>query len=266
MRQLSSPYFANRENVAAELKIAGTSQNPMDWGPPTLSFTNYAGLTDGNASLNRNQTSSVGDNLTWVHGLHNFTFGGDYRRQQFNQFADSNGRGTYTFTGSATSLLVNGIAQSGTGYDLADFLLGMPATSSIRYGNPDKYLRGSGYDFFVNDDWRIAPRFSLILGLRWDYATPVTELYNRLVNLDIAPGYSAVTAVEAGQTVALPDSSGPQQHFAPAGICLAASDERIAGGARRIWDLLQHFGLQPHRRQHGAAAALRPGVERLQFG
>jgi hypothetical protein len=76
----------------------------------------------------------------------------------------------------------------------------MPATSSIRYGNPDKYLRGSGYDFFVNDDWRIAPRFSLILGLRWDYATPVTELYNRLVNLDIAPGYSAATVVVAGQT------------------------------------------------------------------
>jgi len=200
MRQLSSPYFANRENVAAELKIAGTSQNPMNWGPPSLSFTNYAGLSDGNASLNRNQTSSVGDNLTWVHGLHNFTFGGDYRRQQFNQFADSNGRGTYTFTGAATSLLVNGVAQSGTGYDLADFLLGMPATSSIRFGNPDKYLRGSGYDLFVNDDWRIAPRFSLILGLRWDYATPVTELYNRLVNLEIAAGYSAVTAVEAGQT------------------------------------------------------------------
>ena len=199
MRQLSSPYLANRENVAAELGIAGTSQNPMNWGPPSLSFTNYAGLGDGNASLSRNQTSSVGDNLTWVHGLHNFTFGGDYRRQQFNQFADSNGRGTYTFTGAATSLLVDGVAQSGTGYDLADFLLGMPATSSIRYGNPDKYLRGSGYDFYVNDDWRIAPRFSLILGLRWDYATPVTELYNRLVNLDIAPGYSAVTVVEAGQ-------------------------------------------------------------------
>ena len=199
MRQLSSPYFANRENVAAELKIAGTSQNPMNWGPPALSFTNYAGLSDGNASLNRNQTSSVGDNLTWVDGLHNFTLGGDYRRQQFNQFADSNGRGTYTFTGSATSLLINGIAQSGTGYDLADFLLGMPATSSIRYGNPDKYFRGSSYDFFVNDDWRIAPRFSLILGLRWDYATPMTELYNRLVNLRISSGYSAVTAVEAGQ-------------------------------------------------------------------
>ncbi|SPE33655.1 conserved hypothetical protein [Candidatus Sulfopaludibacter sp. SbA6] len=146
MRQLSSPYFAGRENVAADFGIAGTSQNSLNWGPPNLSFTNYAGLTDGNYSLNRNQTSAGGDSLTWVRGAHNFTFGTDYRRQQFNQLSDSNGRGTYSFNGSATSYLVDGVAQNGTGYDLADFLLGLPATSSIRYGNPDKYFRGSGYD------------------------------------------------------------------------------------------------------------------------
>ena len=198
MRQESSPYFADRENVADSVGILGTSQNPMNWGPTSLSFTNFAGLSDGNASLNRNQTSSVGDSLLWVRGRHNLTFGADYRRQQFNQFADTNGRGAYSFTGSATSLLVDGVAQSGTGYDLADFLLGIPATASIRYGNPDKYLRGGGYDFYINDDWRITSRFSLILGLRWDYAAPVTELYNRLVNLAIAPGFSGITAVEPG--------------------------------------------------------------------
>ena len=199
-RQLSSPYFADRENVAAEVNIAGTSQNASNWGPPNLSFTNYAGLTDGNYSLNRNQTSALGESLTWVHGLHNFSFGADYRRQQNNQLADNNGRGTYTFNGSVTSYLVGGVAQANTGYDLADFLLGSPATSSIRYGNPDKYFRGSGYDFFVNDDWRITAKFSLNFGIRWDYATPVSELYNRLVNLDIAPGYTAAVAVQPGQS------------------------------------------------------------------
>ena len=172
----------------------------MNWGPPNLSFTNYGGLTDGSASLNRNQTSSATENLVWVHGAHTYTFGADYRRQQFNQFADSNGRGSYSFDGSATSYYVNGVAQSGTGYDLADFLLGLPATGSIRYGTPDKYFRGSSYDFFVNGDWRIAPRFSVVMGVRWDYATPVTELYNRLVNLDVAPGFAAIAAVQAGQT------------------------------------------------------------------
>lgn len=221
MRLTATPYFADKSNVAAALGIAGTSQDPLNWGPPNLTFTNYGSLSDGNYSLNRNQTSSASESLAWVHGSHNFSFGGDYRRQQFNQLTDSNGRGTYSFTGSATSQLVSGVAQSGTGYDLADFLLGMPSTSSIRYGNPDKYFRGAGYDIFVNDDWRIAPRFSLVLGLRWEYATPVTELYNRLVNLVAAPGFSAVTTVVPGEISpyygALPDAliRADRNNFSP---------------------------------------------------
>src|SRR5262249_40469315 len=130
-----------------------------------------------------------------------FSFGGDYRRQQNNQFADNNGRGTYAFNGSVTSYLLNGVAQANTGYDLADFLLGSPTTSSIRYGNPDKYFRSPGYDVFVNDDWRISPKFSLNFGIRWDYATPVTELYDRMVNLGLASGYSAAVAVLSGSSL-----------------------------------------------------------------
>jgi hypothetical protein len=197
-RQLSSPYFANGDDIAAKLNIAGTSQSPIDFGPPNLNLTNYASLTDGNYSLSRNQTSSGSDSLSWVHGVHNLTFGGGYRRMQFNQLADSNGRGTYTFDGAATSSFVNGVAQTGTGYDLADLLLGLPAASSIRYGNPDKYFRGSGYNAFVNDDWRINTRFTLNYGLRWDFATPMSELYNRLVNLELSSGYSKISQVVAG--------------------------------------------------------------------
>jgi hypothetical protein len=199
MRQLSNPYFAGVTNVAAETGIAGTSQEALNWGPPNLSFTNYAGLTDGNYSLNRTQTASGGDSLVWVHGSQNLTFGGDYRRQQFNTLGDTNGRGAFSFDGSMTSLLVNGVAQSGTGYDLADFLLGTATTASIRYGNFAKYLRGSGYDFYVNDDWRVAPRLSLVFGLRYEYASPYTELQNRLVNLAVGANYAVVTPVEATQ-------------------------------------------------------------------
>jgi hypothetical protein len=210
MRQLSEPYFADKVNVAANLGIAGTSQSPWNWGPPNLSFTNYGGLSDGNYSLNRNQSSSLGDSLSWVHGTHNLSFGADYRRQQNNQLSDSNGRGSYSFNGQATSLLVNGVAESGTGYDLADFLLGTPTSSSIRYGNADKYFRGSMNDWFVNDDWRITKRFSVVMGLRWEYATPVTELYNRLVNLAVAPGYSAISAVEPGTVNPDRNNFGPR--------------------------------------------------------
>ena len=55
----------------------------------------------------------------------------------------------------------------------------------------------------MQDDWRLNSRMSLNFGVRWDYQTPVTELYNRMVNLDIAPNFTAISAVQPGQTGAL---------------------------------------------------------------
>ncbi len=200
-RNLLSPYFSTVRDIEGELGITGVSTNPINWGPPSLGFTQgIAGLSDGAASLARNQTSSVGESLIWIHGNHNMTFGADYRRQQINPLSDANGRGTFTFTGNITSQVVNGISVQGTGFDFADFMLGLPGTSSVNFGNADKYFRTSVYDVFFTDDWRINTRFSLNAGLRWDYQGPISELYNRLVNLDIASGYTAIAAVLPGQT------------------------------------------------------------------
>lgn len=188
-----APFFANQRNIAADLGIQGTSSLPLNWGPPNLSFTNFTTLSDGSASLSRNQTSSVTYSMNWVRKQHNWTFGADYRRQQINPLADPNGRGSFTFTGLTTA--VNG---SG-GYDFADFLLGLPDAASIRFGNPDKYFRTWKLDFYVNDNWNISKALSANLGLRWDYTAPYTEIYNRMANLDVAPGFGQVAVVQAGQ-------------------------------------------------------------------
>ena len=71
----------------------------------------------------------------------------------------------------------------------------MPDTASIAFGNADKYFRSSSYDAFVQDDWRMRSAFTLNVGLRWEYNSPITELYGRLVNLDVAPGFTAVAPV-----------------------------------------------------------------------
>ena len=96
----------------------------------------------------------------------------------------------FNFTGGAT------------GSDFADFLLGIPDTSSIAFGNADKYFRESVYDAFLNDDWRISPELTLNAGVRWEYGAPITELYGRLVNLDIAPDFAAVAPVIANDPTA----------------------------------------------------------------
>jgi hypothetical protein len=142
----------------------------------------------------------VGDSLIWVHGVHNMTFGADYRRQQINRASDPNARGQFTFTGLATANLVNGVASTGTGFDFADFLLGTPDTSALRYSNNGSlYFRTHAYDVYATDDWRISQKFSINFGLRWDYASPITELNNQLVNLNIAPGFAAIVPVLPGQ-------------------------------------------------------------------
>jgi hypothetical protein len=204
-RALASPYFANRANVASQLGIPGVSTDPLNWGPPSLSFTDFAGLSDGTASLTRAQTSSVTSSLMWIHGLHNMSWGAGFRRQQNNRDSDPNGRGAFTFNGYATSGFTTnaatGVQQviAGTGFDMADFLLGTPYQASVRYGVPSLYFRGSVWQLYFQDDWRLTSRLSLNYGLRWDYQTPVNELNNQLVNLAFGPNFTSYQTVQPGQ-------------------------------------------------------------------
>ena len=186
-----TPYFANRVDISGDFGIAGNDRNPVDWGPPNLQFsTGISGISDVQAANNRFQTSALSANLFWLHGAHNITFGGDFRRQQSNYLTQQNARGSFAFTGAATEIYANGSAVPGTGSDLADFLLGVPDTSSIAFGNADKYFRDSVSDAFVADDWRVSPGLSLNLGLRWEYGAPVTEEYGRLVDLNVGPNWA----------------------------------------------------------------------------
>ncbi len=182
----TTPYFANRENVARDAAISGTNQDPVNWGPPTLNFASgIQALSDAVPSFTRNQTGVVSFDGLWNRGRHNLSFGADFRRQQFNLLSQQDPRGTFGFTGTAA------------GYDFAGFLLGVPDTSSIAFGNADKYFRASGADAYFTDDWRVSPAFTLNAGLRWEYWTPITERYGRLVNLDVAPGFTAEAPVVA---------------------------------------------------------------------
>ena len=196
----TTPYWENRENVSGAAGIAGNNQDPMNWGPPSLTFASgIAGLSDGQSSFDRNQTDAWSYSMLWSRDRHNVKFGVDFRRQQFNDLSQQDPRGMFTFAGAATQGNVNGTAVGGS--DFADFLLGIPDTSSIAFGNADKYFRESVYDAYITDDWRISPQFSFNAGIRWEYGAPMTELYGRLVNLDVAPGFAAVAPVVANDPV-----------------------------------------------------------------
>jgi len=194
----TTPYFANLVNVSGKAGITGNDQTPNNWGPPSLGFnSSISGLSDGTESAQRNQTGRLSASISWFRRPHNITMGGDFSLLQFNPVSQSNPRGTFTFNGTATGQVVNGAVVPGTGSDFADFLLGIPDTSSIAFGNADKYFRSNSYDAFFQDDWRMSSTFTLNAGLRWEYNSPITEEYGRLVNLDLGPGFSNPTPVVA---------------------------------------------------------------------
>ena len=141
---LTTPYFANGPNVSAELGIQGTSPNPLNFGPPSLSFTNFSSLTDTNAARSAVWSYGVNDLLQVRKGKNNWNFGGGLTHFLNNSITDQNGRGQYSFSGLQTAGYSNGLPIAGTGYDLADFLLGMPETSAIRYGDSSLYFRSNG--------------------------------------------------------------------------------------------------------------------------
>jgi hypothetical protein len=233
-----TPYFENRENVSGEAGIAGNDQNAMNWGPPALIFSSgIASLSDAQSSFDRNQTGGVSYSMLWNRGAHNITFGTDFRRQEFNYLSQQNPRGTFTFTGAAT------------GSDFGDFLAGIPDVSSIAFGNADKYLRQSVYDAFVTDDWRIGPELTLNAGLRWEYGSPVTELYGRLVNLDIAPDFTAVSPIVANSYPAplvRPDRRGIEPRVGIAWRPVSGSSMVIRAGYGIYYDtsVYQNIALQ----------------------
>jgi len=214
----TTPYFANRENIAGNAGITGNDQTPVNWGPPNLIFSSgIAALSSAQYASNGDRTHAAGWEIQIGRGRHNLTLGGDLRSRHLDVVSQQNARGTFTFTGAST------------GSDFADFLLGIPHASAIAFGNADKNLRATSADAYITDDWRVNASFTANIGLRWEYESPFTEAGNRLVNLDVAPGFTAARPVATASPIN-PDLRGLQPRIGVAWRPVAGSSLVVRGG------------------------------------
>ncbi|PYU27885.1 MAG: hypothetical protein DMG32_04570 [Acidobacteria bacterium] len=184
--------------MAAPLGITGVSTAPIDWGVPQLSFNNFTKVAPAMPSLVRNQTYRFVDAVTYMLPKHTLTFGAEVRRIENNTASDPTPEGLFSFSGLVTGL------------DFADFLLGLPDSTNVRFGTPSNYFRSWGTAGYASDDWRARSDFTLQFGVRYEFFTPPTELYGHLANLDFDPAASQVALVLPGQAApfsgALPNS------------------------------------------------------------
>ena len=201
--------YAFSQNIAGDLGIGGVSQNPYDWGLPNLSFNDFGNLSDTNPQLIRNQTWTFSNSLIWNHGKHTVRWGGDFRRIGINTEASNNARGTFVFNGSDA------------GFDLADFLLGLPVQTRLQTTQPganNYHFRGNSWDLFAQEEWRVRGNLTLNLGLRYEYVSPMTEVDDRVANLDIAPSFLTDPNQNSADSVqlVLPGGAGSYNgHYPP---------------------------------------------------
>ncbi len=271
-RNLSLNQFAFVQDVAGSLGITGVSSNPIDYGVPQLNFTNFTDASDPVPSLIRNQTFRFADTIRVQRVRHTITSGFEVRRMENNAISNPTPRGSFTFSGELTSQLdATGVPVTGTGLDFADFLLGLPSATNVRFGTPSTYFRSWAYAGFVNDDWRVAPSLSLNYGLRYEAITPSSEEYGHIANLDVSPDFTQAAVVVPGQVAPfngeLPAAlvRGDYNNWSPRiGIAWRPPFDQRAHGARRIQPDVQRGRVQSLRLVHGQPASLGAGANTFQ--
>jgi hypothetical protein len=134
-----------------------------------------------------NDTYTAADNFQWLHGKHNFTFGGQYVAVQFNYIKNLTYSGpmTYTFAGPQTEGYTStGSVVTNSGLSFASYMLGAVSSSSVSVGVLGLGTRWIDPSFWAQDDYKISSKLTVNIGLRWDVWTPIHEAHDLITWLN----------------------------------------------------------------------------------
>ncbi len=163
-------------DIAAELGIPGLSADPRFTGFPAVNVAGFDNLSDNIALpiLREDETFHVLHNFTWVKGRHTWKWGAEYRHFSDAGIQGFFGRGQFNFLGAFTQ------------NPLADLLLGFPTfTIQTVIDNPFRQS-ASSWSGFLQDDWKLSPRLTLNLGLRYEWNQPAVDAEDRFTTFDFA--------------------------------------------------------------------------------
>jgi len=180
------------------------------------------------------------ENVSYLRGKHAFKVGFDYAHIEGDSNPhDTRGRinfkGNQAFKGSTT---------------LEDFFAGLPSDGSQLLGNPAVQVTTKSYGGFFQDDWRIAPRIMLNLGLRYEYRTPFQEANNHLGNFDPALGMVQQGQASVGSTLWKPDRKNFSPRFGVAWDVTGKGTTVIRAGGGIFYSM---FSLAPFTGNPGIA-------------
>jgi len=162
-------------DVGALWGVGWLAVPPKDQGFPGMTVAGLSHLGDlTQLPLSRHSaTWQVGDGLELIRGSHGLKIGAEVRYTRLNAILDYYTRGALSFLG----------VISGSG--ISDLLLGFPTFGLQAQSDNFQTLRSTAYNAYLQDDWKIARRLTLNLGMRYEYDTPPVDPTNRMSILDL---------------------------------------------------------------------------------
>ncbi len=173
-------------DVAAELGISGLSRDPRFVGFPSVNVAGFASLSDDTALPIARTSSTVhtAASATRAGSGHRFKWGGEFRSVRIDGTQGLFGRGQFNFLGAVS------------GHSVADLLLGFP-TYSIRTAIDNDFRQRAGFwNGYVQDDWNPGQRWTISLGVRYEYNVPAFDAEDRFSQFDL----ETARLVEPGST------------------------------------------------------------------
>ncbi|MDQ3798335.1 MAG: TonB-dependent receptor, partial [Acidobacteriota bacterium] len=169
----------------------------FDQSDATLRLGHYIGRNNianfsfgaPNDSFNKRKqvTYSLADNVNYIFGNHNFKFGGEFKRHQYDTNLPEEQATEFEKFDSFTQLLTGNATEADT-----------------QYGVTDKSFRFMDFGFYATDDWKISRKLTLNLGLRYELFMRPTEKDGRIGNFDLSSFEPCFTA--AGGSAAICDN------------------------------------------------------------
>lgn len=178
-----TPYSFSKDVNGTVLHIPGLNplNAPSFWAVPQFGFTGYSAFGD-NATiyLTHNNIWETHDTLTWTRGKHVLKMGGIFEPIHYNEVGQQQ-VGSFSFTGAYTGNPA--IGTSSVGNSVADFLLGLNQTVTTAVQPATALLRSFYWSAFFTDSYRITPKLTLELGLRYEYMAPFKDISDDSSNI-----------------------------------------------------------------------------------
>jgi hypothetical protein len=174
--------LAFQRDVVTELGIPGLAAGqPVQWGIPNVTIANYASIGDDTEGPYENKNNSLQflNNTSWIRGKHTLRFGGEIRRDQYNQVGNQFARGQWTFDQQATQ---NPTSKT-QGDAFASFLLGQLYQAEAAVAIASAQFRATSFALYVDDTYKITPTITLSLGLRYENTPPWEDQTGKLFSV-----------------------------------------------------------------------------------